>query len=288
MTAPVIVPGLHPDLPREQYDGIDAVNQSSLKRLINGTPADYRWALDHPEPPSDAMMFGQAVHLACYEPARFALEVVARPDTSRRSNAGKAEHAAFEAAAAGKTIIDAEDYGLIGAIQRAVMEHESAAKIIALRSRRELTAVWRDSQTGLLCKGRLDQLADGMIVDLKTSKDGLPRAFEGDVLRYGYHIQAAFYTDGVVACGEHEPAFAFIAVDKERVQRFGSRAVAVYEIEQPAIELGRIEYRQALETIADCRRKDHWPCFAPGIAPISVPMHALKRAGVESMMEYAQ
>lgn len=156
MTSPMILPGLHPGLSRDQYDAIDAVNQSALKVLIERSPAHFKYAKENPEPPTDALRFGQAVHLACYEPARFAAEVVMMPEFNRKSNAGKAEAAAWEAANAGKLAIDAEEYATLAAMQKAVQAHPAASKLIGKAGHREASMVWRDADTGVLCKGRAD------------------------------------------------------------------------------------------------------------------------------------
>jgi len=288
MTSPSILPGIHPGLSREQYDGIEAINQSALKKLGTLTPAQWKYLREHPEPPTEALAFGQAVHLACYEPSRFAVEVVAAPDCDRRTKAGKEEWERFNTAAAGKIVMSADEYATLGAIQRAVMAHPAASKLIAKAGDRECSAVWRDDETGTLCKARLDQLttARNAIIDLKTTRNAAPGAFERDVYDYGYHFQAAFYADGIAAIEGHEPpCVVLIAVDKEWVCEIGAEAVAVYEIEPAAMELGRIEYRRALALYADCVRTGKWPGYSSRIEPISVPAFRLRKENIETGVE---
>lgn len=283
-TAPAILPGLHPGLSRERYDSIDAVNQSSLKVLIERSPAHYRYALDNPSDPTDALRFGQAVHLACYEPARFAAEVVQAPKFDRRTKAGKEEAAAFDEAAAGKLVIDAGEYESLVAIQKAVFAHPAAGKLIGRAGDRELTALWADAETGVLCKGRLDHLTTNAvaIIDLKTTRNASPGSFSTSVRTFGYDVQAAFYVDGILAAtgATEPPCFVILAAEKEPPY-----AVAVYEMDQAAIELGRLLYRRALEQVAVCRKKGIWPGYSDGIEPISVPAWALRANNIPQEIE---
>lgn len=284
MTAPTIMPGIHPNISRVQYDAIQAINQSSLKPLIEYGPADYKYAIEHPEPPTDALRFGQAVHLACYEPARFAIECVEEPKFDRRTKQGKADAEAFEAAAADKLIISAEEYALIGAIQAAVMAHPTASKLIATPGSRECAAVWQDAETGLLCKARMDQLTEnrGVIIDLKTTSDCREFALESANHKYGYDIQAAFYADGVAAIvGGEPPAVVLIYVDKTRVEAVGADAVVVQECDPTTIEYGRLRYRRALEQIAECRKTGVWTGWTKGIGIARVPVWALRKENIE-------
>lgn len=284
MTSPIIMPGLHPGLSREEYDAIEAVNQSSLKVLIERTPAHYRWSKANPEPPSDALRFGNLVHLACYEPARFASDVVMMPKFDRRTKIGKEDAAAWEAENAAKVAIDEDEYRLLGAIQMAVSEHPDAAKLIGKPGAREATVVWDDEATGIRCKARMDQVVAGNrgIIDLKTSRDTRDFALEGDNRKYGYDVQAAFYCDGLAAAtGCEPPPVVLIYVDKEWVDKIGPDAVVCHEMSPAAVALGRKLYREALTTLADCRKTGKWSGFTRGLTPIGVPNWALNVHQVE-------
>lgn len=72
---------------------------------------------------------------------------------------------------------------------------------------------------GVPCKGKLDVLGDGRIVDLKCMRDFEPRYKDGERLDFirawGYDIQAYFYTELVKqTTGESWPFF-ILAVTKE-------------------------------------------------------------------------
>ena len=86
----------------------------------------------------------------------------------------------------------------------------------------EQSLFWRDLETGVDCRARLDWLpapAEGrrmVIVDYKTATSADPREFGRAVDSYGYHVQQAFYLDAVRACGVHpDPAFVFVVQEKK-------------------------------------------------------------------------
>lgn len=69
-------------------------------------------------------------------------------------------------------------------------------------ARSEVSAIWQEGE--VFCRARYDQLvidpngyAD--IFDWKTTTDVSPRAIEKAIVKYGYHIQAAFYLRGLNA-----------------------------------------------------------------------------------------
>lgn len=82
----------------------------------------------------------------------------------------------------------------------------------------EVTAIWKEDD--VYCRARYDRLVvdpNGFadIWDWKTTTDVSPRALEKTIVRYGYHIQAAFYLRGLVAvlpeyAGRTSFIFAFV------------------------------------------------------------------------------
>ena len=79
-----------------------------------------------------------------------------------------------------------------------------------------MTLRWRDPETGIECKGRIDYYvpARRCAVDVKTTEDARIDAFRRTVGRYGYHRQDAMYRDGLAVVGEAIEHFVFLAVEK--------------------------------------------------------------------------
>ena len=61
--------GIFPGVDWAEYQAIDALNGSSLLPMRR-SPMLYKWMLDNPQPPTDAMTLGTATHRLILEPER--------------------------------------------------------------------------------------------------------------------------------------------------------------------------------------------------------------------------
>ena len=92
----------------KEYRSHPAVSRSELWRIITESPEKFRYYRDNPPPPTDALIFGQALHMSVLQPEIYADNFAAAPEADRRTKAGKAIWADFTAKNEGKTIISAE------------------------------------------------------------------------------------------------------------------------------------------------------------------------------------
>ena len=162
------------------------------------------------------------MHTYILEQDRFADEFVVAEKFDRRTKEGKEAAARFEEANHGKIVITSEEMATLSLVQRAVFAHQGAARLLSTGDA-ELSAFWRDAETGLSCKCRPDWFNGEAIVDLKTCLDASSGGFARSIANFGYDIQAAYYVDGIKAVTGMELPFLFIAVEKE-----APHAVAVY------------------------------------------------------------
>ena len=257
-----IGPGLHRHVPAPEYHAWDLLNASKLKTLASKSPAHVKWEMDHPRKTTDAMRLGQAIHCAVLEPERFPEEFKVGPP--RRSKADKEEHERM--ARAGVTELSQRDWETVLAVRDAVRSHRAVRHI--LDGDAELSAVWKDEQTGLMCKGRFDDTCTWArcIVDLKSTKDASPQAFSRDVFNLGYHLQAAHYIDGARACGLDVEHFVIVAVEKEP-----PCPVALYQLDAEAVEAGRKQLVPLKEQYAHCVRTGKWPGRRDDVQILSLP-----------------
>src|SRR5690606_13913347 len=87
------------------------------------------------------------------------------------------------------------------------------------------------------------------------------------VIDYHYHVQAAFYLDGLRANGiDVEPEPVHIVVEKSP-----PFDVVVYRIPEHVVELGRRTYRGWLERLVECRTTGQWPGRAEGEVELVLP-----------------
>jgi exodeoxyribonuclease VIII len=259
-----IVNGIFDGFTAEEYHSLPAANKSGMDK-INKSPAHYIHEKLNPTPPTPAMVFGSSFHDALLLPAEFPNRYVAAPKFDKRTNAGKAAAAEFEAANVGKTLVDPEEMESIKGMADAIKAHPEASKFLAAGTS-ELSCFWNDAETGVLCKARPDLLLDnGTIVDIKTTNDASFSEFQKSIANFRYHVQAAWYLDGVK---KFQPAdsFVFVAVEKKPPY-----AVAVYMIDEASIEKGREEYRKNLKIYAECLKTGVWPAYSEELQIISIP-----------------
>lgn len=233
------------------YSTIPALRRSALWELRK-SPAHYKYAVEHPEAPTPALLFGIAVHMAILEPERFKDEYIIAPKIDKRTKAGKEEWEAL--LASGKNVLSQEDGDTITGMVAAIKAHPGALAL--LQGEHEVPIVWTDPTTGEECKCRPDVIGDGMIVDYKTTSSCENGAFERDARKYGYQLQAAMYREGLLQARLQEFGFAFIAQEKT-----APYAVRVYRCDPGWIDDGVEIYRELLDLYHECKTKNEWPGY---------------------------
>lgn len=180
-----------------------------------------------------------------------------------------------------KIVVSAEDLAKAEAMAASVMAHPIAGKLFAPGSGEpELSCYAVDKKTGVLCRCRPDWWrTDGIVVDLKTTKDASPEGFARAIHDWGYHKQDPFYTDVMGAAIKQSGsdraaprAFVFVAVESTR-----PFAVGVYRLEAESVEIGRREIREDVDTYAACAASDVWPGYGDKIQPIGLPEWRIRR-----------
>lgn len=259
-------PGLYPDVDADEYRRWPLASQSILKILRDRSPAHAREAMLNPPEPTPALRLGEAVHMAVLQPDLFMERYVVAPEVDRRTKAGREAWEEFLAEHESKRILTSQEWAQCIAMRDAVRSHSIASKL--LWGEAEVSAVWRDPDTGVMCKGRFDDIARGIgaLVDLKTTMDASKGAFTRAIYEFGYYIQAAMYLRGAQTLGLNVKFFTFIAVEK--TPPYG---VAVYHVRDDAIDAGVQELRPLLETFARCQQTGRWPGYAEEAVEISLP-----------------
>lgn len=261
--------GIFDGVSNADYHADPAVSKSGLDRIAQ-SPAHYRAYLAEGNKETPALQFGRITHRYILEAVPLA---VVPESINRRTKDGKAEHEAFLRENAGREIVTAEEHETLQAMRESVYTHQAAAALLTnAPGGPEVSAWWLDAHTGEPCRCRPDWLrADGVIIDLKTTEDASPGGFSRSVAKYRYHVQAAFYLDGIRAITGQEHQFAFLAAEKTPPY-----AVGVYVLDYEAVEVGRIAYLRNLETLADCKIRNHWPAYSPKVETLTLPAWALK------------
>lgn len=271
-------PGIYEDVSFATYRQWDAVNASFLKVVAKQSPAHAQYEREHPTD-STALAFGRMLHTLCVETLDFATSYAIAPDVDRRTKAGKAALAEFEALSADKEVIKQADYDTARAMAKAIRAHPKA-KIFLSDGRPEVCAVWDDDEAGIRCKGRYDHLHNHkpVIADIKSTRDATARPFQRSIIEYGYHLSAAFYLDGLHALTGQRGSFVWIAAEKS--EPWG---VITYHADARTIEAGRHAYKRALFVVKQCMETRVWPCYSQELVSMTIPDWLIRQEGVEEL-----
>lgn len=243
-----------------EYNAAPGIRRSDLWK-ISDSPEKFRYAMDHPEDErSPALVFGSAAHKLLLEPTEFFLEYAVLPEgLDRRTKEGKARYAEFLEREAGKEILDAETYDTIRNMAMKVMASPMAVKLLA--GRREQPFFWTDPDTGVECKVKVDCLTwlEGeeipVIVDYKTAKSAKTEAFMRDAYNYGYHLQAAMYSEAVMRKMnlKERPMFVFLIQEKEPCY-----AINIVTVPEDTMNYGLDTFRELLGIYKRCCETGVW------------------------------
>jgi exodeoxyribonuclease VIII len=249
------------------YDAIDAVNFSTLKYAAK-SPLAYFHRLNNPKASTIPQLRGTASHTAILEPERLESDYAIFTGKVRNGKVWDA----FEAENAHRKIIKQGELDQALRMQRAVRSMPCADAYLS-DGHAEVTLVWMDDVTGLLCKGRVDYVkGDDAIVDLKGTGDASGVSFAREAGRQKYHVQASFYLDGYTTLFPMaHPESVLIAVEYSE-----PHDVAPYVIDADSLEAGRRIYRACLDRIAQCRAERRWPGVANGsVQTLRLPAYEL-------------
>lgn len=276
-------PGIYRGVAFDDYAAWDAVNSHILTGLAR-TPAHLHYELLNGGPePTPSLDLGWLLHLAMLEPERYADEFVIPPKVDRRTKAGKATWVEFEAGAAGKRLIDAGTVAKVEAMRAALLAHPSAGEWLRSKGANEISVVWIDPETGVVCKARIDRigmLGEWPIVgDVKTARNAGRRAFERVIFDYGYHLQAQHYLAGLhaiapIAEGQPFRRFCFFVVENDP-----PHCVAVYELDESALVEAEQARQLRLRTWRQCVETGRWPGYGAGVDLVSLPPWAFRIQG---------
>jgi len=265
---------MNKNVPFSEYLQHPGYGSGAVRQALRSLSHLQHYVATRGEPPTPQMLLGSATHCAVLEPREFNERYVTPPEgLDRRTKAGKEAWAMFQEANQDKQILTSDQRMAAWTIRDtlAAMPEYRALVYTNGTASVEVSQFWMDRETSVELKARADMLLDdGVIVDLKTAADASPRGFAAACARFGYHVQAAMYLD---AFGEDKyTRFAFVACETKP-----PFACGVYWLDEASIELGRQQYRHALEMLRVYREAISWP-IGYGEQEISLPNYAFHDA----------
>lgn len=252
----------------EQYHAHPAVGSSSLRTLIEQSPAHYIWNRLNPSEPTPAQRYGTAIHQAILEPDAFHKNAVVEPEFGGKGSvAAKAE---WHLENYGRLILKREQHNAIKGMLKSISMHKAAFKFVSAGAS-EASLFWKDPATGIACKARPDYVRGGhILVDIKTTEDASYRSFKKTIPDYGYHVQAALYLDGATEVhGTKFDEFIIVAIEKNPPY-----AINCFLLDDSMIMEGRALYFKALKTLSECYKTDKFPAYPEIINSMTLPSWA--------------
>lgn len=264
ISTPPPEPGLYYGMPAEEYHAVESMSAGGAKRILQSA-AHYKLMRTKKKKPTDAMQLGTAIHTGVLEPESFAKSVVACPDFNRRTNIGKADAAAFEAAHSSCVVLSSADFDRARRAIDAVRQHPGAQRLLD-GATIEGSMFWIDARYKVPCKSRFDAMNHGGLVDLKSAADASPDGFSKAIGQYLYLAQAAHYCSGAEHVLDASPQFfAFIAVETEEPY-----CVACYTIPGAGILAGAHKMSIALGRYAEALATGRWQGYPDSVNEIAL------------------
>lgn len=260
-------------MPDREYHAIkDRCSASALKPLRK-SPAHMQAAINNSEE-SESMALGSLFHCMTLEPEELSARYVKAEKFDRRTSAGKIAAEKFAEQNKGKIIVDPDDWGKADIMADSARRHNKAGKLLDAAAFVEGVVLF--DIDGIPCKAKLDCFAHGFVIDLKSTKDASPESFQRDFVKYGYHIQGAFYRRAAKALGMDCRGFAIIAT--ENSAPFCS---AVYELSENALMLGDQIINRLLPVWQECQKTNEYPGYPEVITTLDPPAWELKNLDVK-------
>lgn len=161
----------------------------------------------------------------------------------------------------GKVLVTRQQLSTALAIQKALLNHPTAGKLLTHPSRAvEVSYFGIDEETGLEVRVRPDLEIDmgGLRIgaDLKTismwniKQEGLRAKLHREITERDYHLSAAMYCETAAL-----DQFFWIFVNKDESYHW----IAIIEASEELLELGMLEYHKAMRAIANGFDTGEWP-----------------------------
>src|SRR5262245_5826258 len=182
-----MTPGIHHGLPEEAYFSFDACSNSRLTEMLD-SPAQCRFSIDYPTPPTEAMILGSALDCLTFTPEEWPkryqvfgqCEIHTKSGPRCSNGASKIVARQQVCGVHGKGFptestlypLSQDDWEVIQAMHMALDTHQTARDLLtACEPEFQISLFW--DFHGMPCKARLDAAAwdldGGTIVDLKKT-----------------------------------------------------------------------------------------------------------------------
>ena len=267
-------PGLYGGVPLELYhsakicDGA-SISSSGLRKLFNESPAHFycEW-VGNPKrvevEDKSHFKIGRAVHhlmlgepffakLFAVQPAEYEADAGEMKPWNNNAGACKSWHKLR--AEEGRAVLTRNDIETIRGMAEALGRHP-IVRAGALNGLIERSGFFKDKATGLWVKIRPDAIPtdSGDYTDIKTTTSVLWKDMQKTIMERGYHQQFA-----LIRTGARELGLPFTSATLIFVEKKPPYCPRVVTIKDNTLDLGERANRMAIDAMADCLKKNHWP-----------------------------
>jgi hypothetical protein len=264
-------PGVY-DIPEAEYfAATEALSCSGAKLLLPPScPAKFFYRQDHAEYKA-VWDFGKGAHNMVLGTGPEITEV--KFDDWKKKAAQEERDAAR---AEGKIPLLTKELATVKAMAAAIEAHPVAGYLFdPYDGEPEQSIFWQDIRTGIMRRARLDWLPRPsgqrlVIVDYKTCDQADPESISKAVERYSYHMQHAWYADGIEQVLGVTPGFIFCFQEKQPPY-----LINVVELKPEAVATGRRLNDRAIDEYVARIKTGEWPGYADDeITEIGLPAWA--------------
>lgn len=254
-----------------EYREHPAISRSQLFKLRE-SPEKFKWAMEHPEPATPALVFGQLLHAMVLQPDTvdrdFAVTTFGRKTKTFDKQQSELEE--------GITLVTESEFEQAVEMRDKLLNDELFRNL--LTGEKEKPFFWTDNLTGEQCKCRADIIYQTIltdpqtgerypaveVVDLKTTDNAKTNAFSHSIDKYGYDFQAGMYLEGIkknmpetgVVDGIEKPvvfSFVFVAIEKKPPY-----SINVMYAENDVLTRGFDLFREYIGTYHYCKTTNNW------------------------------
>jgi len=254
------------DMLFDEYLAHKAISKSGLMQLRK-TPAHLKAYLETDSPSTPSQKLGSLAHCMILEPETYPMRYAMAPTNDARTK----EYKAFLAEISDDRIaVKPNDVQAVVNMLDAIDRKPLIRQLIKIEGMCEVSMFWKDPLHGFDCKGRADKLIPKLntVMDLKTNRDLSDHGIQKAIYQYGYHLQAAWYLDGLKAIGESYDRFVILWVENE--SPYEVRAT-VFDYDDDWMDIARRELDVLRMAYDRCLSTGEWPGYDDGIEEAPLP-----------------
>jgi hypothetical protein len=267
---PAPEPGIYPNVPFDEYCSWDAVNNSRLNKAQRSL---YQYNANCGMKETRPLVFGHLTHAATLEPLQVAniyavmpdyendpnnlTQSGERPGSPRSTSWYKRKCKEFTEANKGKKVVTQQEYDEVLALVQVLHRDQVSRELLTEEGDNEVSIVWVDSETELICKARFDRLLhkSHRFVDLKTTRNALK--FAGSIVDFGYHRQMAHYQSGLIHLKQGEVYEPWILA----VESHAPNDCRSAPLSDEFLSIGYEERDKLMRAVKEASESGEWPGY---------------------------